>query len=461
MKKTLFAIVFNCCYLQLFATNYFVSPAGDDDANGLSITTPFQTIERAAYAVSPGDTVFIRGGVYSKNYPESLIVFLTVSGTAENPITFKNYPGETPILQMNGTNWGAIKLNGCDYIIIDGLTIIGNNDNITLAYAQSQQNIIGNPATAGNGIMIDPEYQNDSNKPHHVIVRNCSVSKCGGGGIYTYGADYVTIENNTVFECAWYTPYGNSGISFYQSANTDTFPGVKNFIVGNTCYRNENFIPWYVTNSILDGNGIIIDDNRNTQNSSNQGFYLGKTYVANNLVFDNGGRAIHCFESDNVIVANNTCYKNCKSPTTRQGELTAINASNITFLNNIVNPNPEVPPIGQYEATAINATNNLFTANADLANPAGANTIIGETNFVNSTTNFETANFHLQQNSGAIGLGITSNAPIKDKDGIIRLANGTIDIGCYEFATTLKNISFESKTVKIYPNPTSETINID
>ncbi len=451
-------VIISIITTSVFATNYYVSPNGNDNNNGLTLTTTFRTIEKATYVVAPGDTVFLRSGIYTKTYPESLIAYLTVSGTAANPITFRNYPGETPILQMNGTNWGAIKINGNDYIIIDGLTIIGNNDNITLAYAQSQQ--IGNPATAGNGIMIDAEYNNETNKPHHIIVRNCTVSKCGGGGIYTYNADYTTIENNTVFECAWYTPYGNSGISMYQNWNSDSSTGIKNFVTGNTCYRNENFVKWYVTNSILDGNGIIIDDNRNTQNNSTLGIYAAKTYIANNLVFNNGGRGIHCYQSDNVIIANNTCYKNCQSPAVKDGEFTAYDASNITYINNISAPDVGVSPMNKDNNTTSNITafNNLFAANSSSANPQGTNTIVGNAGFVNPTTNFATANFHLQSNSLAVNAGTTTNAPLTDKDGIVRLANNLIDIGCYEYQNTFGVADFDKKIISFYPNPTQKTL---
>lgn len=461
MKKIFFYISALASQL-IFANNYYVSPTGDDANNGLTLATAFQTIEAATYAVAPGDTVFVRNGVYTKNYPESLIAYFTISGTANNPILFRNYPGETPILQLNASNWGGFSINGCDYITIDGFTIIGNNDNITLAYAQSQQLNTNNPATSGNGIAIDAEYNNETNKPHHIIVRNCKISKCGGGGIYTYNADYVTIENNTVWECGWYAPYGNSGISMYQNWNSDTNNTIfKNFITGNTCYRNQNYIPFFVAGTITDGNGIIIDDGRNTQNNSTLGNYLGKTYVANNLVFDNGARGIHCYESDNVLVINNTCFENCKSPSTQEGELTAFSASNINFVNNIVSPSINIPPIMQYDATNITAFNNLFTTNETLANPQGTNTIVGAVNFINPTIDIATANFHLQLNSLAIGAGTTTNAPITDKDGITRLTNSTIDIGCYEFVNPLSNTIFEKNEVIIFPNPTQETLFIN
>jgi parallel beta-helix repeat protein len=456
--KTIYLLLSMIFNQILFATNYYVSPKGDDNNNGLTIATAFQTIEKSTYAVAPGDTVFIRSGTYSKTDPESLIAYLTISGTETKPITFKAYPGETPILQLNKNNWGAFSINGCDYITIDGFTIIGNNDNITLQYAQSQQLVKGNTATSCNGIAINTEYQNDTNRPHHITIKNCKVSKCPGGGIFTYNADYVTIENNTVSECGWYAPYGNSGISMYQNWNSDNNTGFKNFITGNTCYRNENYIPFFVVGSITDGNGIIIDDGRNTQNNSTLGKYLGGTYIANNLVFDNGGRGIHCFESDNVLVINNTSYQNCKSPTTREGELTAINTSNITFVNNIISPSIGVPPIKQYAATNIIAMNNVFTANQNLSNPAGTNTIIGDASFVNPTINAVTADFHLKQNSLAINKGSVTNAPLTDKDGFVRLANNLIDIGCYEFQSVLSINDFDKKTISFYPNPTQKML---
>ncbi len=460
--KRITLLLFVLVSIDTLATNYYVSPTGNDDDDGVTLTTPFLTIERATYAVLPGDTVFIRNGVYTKNDPESLIAYLTVSGTENNPITFRNYPGETPILQLNNTNWGAVAINGCDYIIIDGLTIIGNNDNITLAYALEQQVNTSNPATSGNGIAINTEYNNETNRPHHTIVRNCTLSKCGGGGIYTYNADYTTIENNIVSECGWYAPYGNSGISMYQNWNSDTYTGIKNYIIGNTCYRNENYIPFYVAGTITDGNGIIIDDGRNTQNNSTLGIYTGTTYIANNLVFDNGARGIHCYQSDNVIIVNNTSYHNGQSPTTQEGELTAFDASNITYFNNIVSPSGTIPPIYAYPETTANIVSqyNLMTNNASLANPTGTNNLYGSADFVMASTNANVADFHILSASLAINAGTINQAPLQDKDGNLRLLNDYIDIGCYEYQFPLNTNDFKNTAISVFPNPVTDYLYI-
>ena len=434
-----------------FATNYYVSPLGCNTStsqtsgcqnDGKSITTAFQTLNFAASKTVPGDTVFVMNGTYTNTSPASNVLNIYISGTASKKIVYKNYPGHSPLIKLMGNNWSGIAIQGADYITIDGFQVVGNNDAISLTYALSEQFNTNNPATSGNGIGITSEYNNTSNKPHHNVVRNCIISKCGGGGIYTYWADYTTIENNTIFECAWYAPFANSGISLYQNWNSDSEDVFKNFIIGNTCYRNENYIPFFynVPKMITDGNGIIIDDGRNTQNNSTQGVYSGKTYVANNLIYDNGGRGIHVYESDKVIIVNNTCYQNCQSPAVSDGEYTAYRADRISFVNNIAFPSAGIRPINRSSTTTTNLTveYNLWGANSNLANPIGTNTITGNPNFVLPSTNSSIADFRLQATSDAINAGTNLNAPSTDKAGKTRTS--PTDIGCYEYQPPLKII---------------------
>ena len=55
--KRKFLFLFAIASMNSFAINYYVSPNGNDENDGLTITASFQTIERATYAVAPGDTV--------------------------------------------------------------------------------------------------------------------------------------------------------------------------------------------------------------------------------------------------------------------------------------------------------------------------------------------------------------------------------------------------------------------
>lgn len=71
---------------------YFVDPVKGDDANDGSKEKPWKTMQHGVKGLKPGDTLYLRKGVYFER------VYLTQSGTAEAPIVIANYPGELPIL---------------------------------------------------------------------------------------------------------------------------------------------------------------------------------------------------------------------------------------------------------------------------------------------------------------------------------------------------------------------------
>ena len=81
--------------------SYYVSDVGNDNNNGLTVSAPFKTIQKAASVMNAGDTCYIRGGTYRETVTPGR------SGTSGNEITFRNYNNETVI--VNGTdavtNW--------------------------------------------------------------------------------------------------------------------------------------------------------------------------------------------------------------------------------------------------------------------------------------------------------------------------------------------------------------------
>lgn len=92
----------------LHGAKFFVSPDGCDTAQGTE-SAPFKTIERARDAARPfcgrqPVNVFLRGGTYSI---DQTIEFDTRdSGTAENPVVYKAFPGERPVIS------GGVRLTG-------------------------------------------------------------------------------------------------------------------------------------------------------------------------------------------------------------------------------------------------------------------------------------------------------------------------------------------------------------
>ena len=70
----------------------YVSPFGDDTADGLTPEQAFRSISTAAGKTQPGDLVLVRGGVYLE------YVVLSRAGTEERPIVFRALPGETALV---------------------------------------------------------------------------------------------------------------------------------------------------------------------------------------------------------------------------------------------------------------------------------------------------------------------------------------------------------------------------
>jgi len=87
------------------STIYYVAPWGNDTNPG-TWEAPFRTLMRARYAVAPGDTIYLRGGMYDiENY-------MDISGTAEAPITIASYPGEWAIFDGTGREDVKFRISG-------------------------------------------------------------------------------------------------------------------------------------------------------------------------------------------------------------------------------------------------------------------------------------------------------------------------------------------------------------
>ena len=79
------------------AATYYVdanNPSASDTNPGTE-ARPWKTIGKATSLVKPGDTVFVKAGVYRE------IVILSRSGTAANPITIAAFPGDEGKVVIN------------------------------------------------------------------------------------------------------------------------------------------------------------------------------------------------------------------------------------------------------------------------------------------------------------------------------------------------------------------------
>lgn len=344
-------------------TSYYVSPAGSDSANGLSPSTPFKTPQHAADITKPGDTVYLMTGTYTNGSSTGAVLQVSRAGTASSPITYTALAGNSPVISFNG--WAGILVKPtAAYIVIKGLTILGNNDNVTLADAQKYElSPSSHPELNGNCVSIDGRHPTTSARPNHIQILNNVVGKCGGGGIVSIEADYLTISGNTVFDSAWYSAYGTSAISMLNDWNSDSSTGYKMIVTGNRLYDNEEYIPWIVQGKVTDGEGIIVDTNNNasTADGSKLTPYKGRTLIANNVIADDGSDAVEVFQSAHVDVVNNSTYGDVRNPAeSGRGEMNMNRASDVNVVNNIFYATKGQNPLTVGTCTRCHVSYNLY-----------------------------------------------------------------------------------------------------
>ncbi len=97
MKRILLLnFILSITAFNLYAIDYYVATNGNDNADGLTLSSPFLTIQKAADVVQPGDIVNVRAGVYRE-----------MVNMKQNNVIYQAYNGE--LVTINGSdvllNW--------------------------------------------------------------------------------------------------------------------------------------------------------------------------------------------------------------------------------------------------------------------------------------------------------------------------------------------------------------------
>jgi len=440
MKKisTLLSLFLFILFLpQAFSTDYYVSSLIGNNANPGTLNLPKATIQAASNLTNPGDTVFIMNGTYNpiSNFNQSILT-ISRSGTVGNYITYKGFPGHTPKLQLlTGLTfqiWRAIAIDAA-YIIVEGLEIEGTNQSLNYADAyQTWQDY-------ENGIRDWPKISmfncgsisiGNVADAHHIIVRNNKIHDTGGG-IGGFRCDYVTIENNLVYNTCWYSMYAGSGISILDPRSIDTVTGYKIFIRNNITHNNKTLIPWERINALSDGNGIILDVNLG--NGTTTFPYVGRYLVENNVSYNNGGGGVHAYRCAHVDIINNTAYNN--GTVVGYPEIDANQCSDVNIYNNIMYARGAGTNCNGNDANTIYNYNVYFNGTSYKNGP---NDKTADPKFVNRALD-ATANFQLLNTSPAINNGSVTAGQFSPVDilGIARPVGFSSDMGAYEFPTVI------------------------
>ena len=451
------------------AINYYVSGganslvAGVDatgNGRGLSASLPFATIQYAADQTAPGDTVFVRQGTYT-NYPGAAVVNIKHAGTAARWISFRNYAQEKPLLQFNG--WQGFQVKGnIDYIDISGFRIQGNNRNITLwpppptSPAAAPIPHWQRPERCTTATASAPMGNATAGYPHHLRFVNNEVFECGGAGIGTGNSDYVTIENNLVYNNCWYTKYGTSGISMNSSHGLrrggrlphdyPQQPQLRQPPLRALAQRHQ------YAKGITDGNGIILDTNTG---------YTGQFLIANNLVRQQRRRwraALQIGERRRHQQYVATRTRAAPERYADRGEVFTNQCSNVLVQNNILVTDNLTKVNGNYSTPGLVYNNNLFFGGIGTA-VAGTATVAADPRFVTPTTDWTTANFRLSSGSPALNAGVNNLLSASDLAGNPRMTGGKVDLGAYESAAAplATTAARRSAAPPAFPNPAHTT----
>lgn len=436
--KRLILIFFILAFQISNAKNYFISPTGNDANNGSSQTSPWKTIQKAANLSLPGDTVFLMSGTWDTT---SSILSIKRSGTAGAWIVYKALKDNFPKVKVSGSVWETVLISA-NYIVFEGIELEGNVQNLNLADAGASEA----EAEAGGANWNKYAVYNNggitlggNNSPgnHHIVIRNCKIHDFPGGGVQGIKSDYVTVENNLIYNVNWYTMYASSGVSLWHTYNSDMETGYKNFVRGNTVYNSKTLVKWISCKCLSDGNGIIIDDNRMTQDGSIGTAYVGRTLVENNLCFNNGGSGIHAYSSNHVDIINNTVFNN--GTMVGYADIFQSDAEDGMVINNIMySRNGGKVNSNSNTKNVVFDYNIYFNGNAEIKGPHDK---FADPMFVNASVDAAVANFQLQQGSPAIDFGTSELAPpgkVPSTDilGNTRPLGNGIDAGAYESSYT-------------------------
>ncbi len=290
----------------------------------------------------------------------------------------------------------------------------------------------------------------EGEKPHHVIIRNCTAAKLPGGGFVGIEMDYLAVEDGKAYNNAWYMRYEGSGMTTLNNWAFDDAPGYHIVFQRNLTWYNKTLVPWQVTGKLSDGNGIILDvtdhetgtaaatnpngdavvtDNKTSESSKpKRPEWKGRALIANNVSAYNGGSGIHTFRTKYVDIINNTTYWN--GSVVNYQELFPNRSEDVVILNNIIVPRPGGKVTSDNRNVNIRWDYNVYPTEQNVF--VGSNDILADPQFVSIDESFLHSDFRLKKGSKALDNGTDEFAQAVDVRKNKRTLGKGRDRGAYE-----------------------------
>jgi hypothetical protein len=347
-----------------------VAPGGSDASPGDS-AAPWKTLQHAADAAKPGDTVCIHAGDYRLTDE----VLFAHSGAPDAPILFAGAPGEQVVLRgslyiQRGVAyitlvgftlrdfrvWGITLQGNNHHIVLSGLTVAGGEAGIRLTEGDSGQSPAHGPV---HDILIEASVISHS----MYTALDCTPGPCNN----------LTVRGVEIHSSGIEAGYGGDGLGIERGSN----------ILVEDCNIHDNGGDGIDLNSRdFGGNipGILVRRNRVVRNHL-QGIKLwAGGRMENNLVWGQGVNPVMAGKYPSIVeIVNNTVAFNMFDPAysardyslvvgyPEEGRVPKIN---LVLVNNIFafNTGPGVgSPTGIYIGPAVKLTerNNLFWSRED------------------------------------------------------------------------------------------------
>lgn len=284
---------------SIMAAEYYVAANGDDSADGLSPSTPWQTVGKVNSEMegfSPGDDVYFNQG---DTFTDDQLV-IKVGGTFSDPMTIGAYGnGAKPIFEGVGIVCTAANVS---HVVIEDLAVKNVGERQSVAFnADNLSDITFSrleiDGTDRNCILL---YRIDG-----YVIEDSSVSNCLNSGIAIIGSPTYPISNGIIRNNVMFNILSNDGICLNKNDSSDDI-GPNHLLENNLGYNcaEDAF-------DITSGENIIIRDN---EAYGNYWTSIGIMHDAKNVVVDRfysyneNDQAIHVGSSKNVVIRNSVFF---------------------------------------------------------------------------------------------------------------------------------------------------------
>ena len=400
----------------LFAKEYYVdknNPTASDSNLGTK-ESPWVSILKASSTLQPGDTVYIREGTYYEVEGGNGLpipgLFIHNSGQPDAPITYKSYPGESPIIdqQFDGTGFQIFEKSN---IIIEGLEIRNAYGSGIRTYDHAQNitirstyihNIDGPAGSNVGAVRLDGTSGGlVDNNIFHTIRVGGSVN-ANAAGVHGYSMERITISNNLIYDAY-------NGVFHKKSSGQD------GLIIKNNIFRDVTNGIWYSVQGIGSPPHVNQIAKNNLFIRTSTGIHAGvwetssqsnKLYISNNTFVDSTDSSISIIGMTDVRIWNNIFYGNSISLFTANNSST--NLTDISELDyNLYYPSLRILLNG-YGSNAVEFTSRDSLINATLTPTVSylspsRNSIIDDPKFNSNIGDYTIPNNSPAHSSGKYG----------------------------------------------------------